>query len=138
MKALFALCLVLFASVSLSQRFPPFRNCDPASTFQFGVIEFDHDPIVQDPKANYIFFAGHFPTSFSYGSVDYDLFLNGVHLVNGTSVNGTGQTFQYSSGSAELILPTLPQAGDYELLLKVNNGDNQEVGCAGLMFSTEN
>ena len=138
MKVLFALSLVLFATVSLSQRFPPFRNCDPASTFQFGVIEFDHDPIVQDTHPNYIFFAGHFPTKFNYGNVEYDLFLNGVHLLNGAGINSTSQTFQYNSGSAELILPTLPQAGDYELLLKINDSSDEEMGCAGLMFSVEN
>jgi len=135
MKAIFSLTFALFATLASSQVFLPFRNCNPEDTFQFGVIEFERYPTLNDPNINDVFLAGHFPLPFTFGQVDYSLFLNGTKVSNGSNVEHSGETWKYNSGQSIFQLPMISQEGDYQLLVKLITKEGEQVGCAGLNFS---
>lgn len=135
MKAILVLTFALFASLASSQVFLPFRNCDPQDTFQFGVIEFERYPTLNDPNINDVFLAGHFPLPFTFGRIDYSIFLNGTKVLNGTNTEHTGETWKYNSGQSIFQLPILTKEGDYQLLVKLFTKEEEQIGCAGLNFS---
>jgi len=135
MKVIFTLTLALFATLASSQVFLPFRNCDPEDTFQFGVIEFERYPTLNDPNINDVFIVGHFPLPFIFGRIDYSLFLKGNKITGGTSTEHAGETWRYNSAQSVFQLPMITKEGEYQLLVKVITKDGEQIGCAGLTFS---
>ncbi len=135
MKSLCVLLFLALAAIAHTQEYLPFRNCDPRDTFQFGVIEFERHPQVNDPKSNQAFVVGHFPVPFTFGYLNYITFLDGIELINEVNEEKSGETWRYNSGEATFRLPKFEQAGNYQLLIKLYTKEGEQLGCAGLSFT---